>query len=298
MTYKEKVVHIVYNSQKENAYQAAQASKEWLEKKGIKVNLYGSAQRDSNNSTVSSTIPDEIELIPPDTDFCIVFGGDGTFLYASRKLALKNIPLLCVNTGSLGFLSAIGLQNIYKGLQLVLENKYYIQERLMLYVYVADKNTNKTLANFYALNDAVISKASIARLIKLITYIDNNYVTTYNADGLIISTPTGSTAYALSSGGPILTPDVSAIILTPICPHTLSLRTLVVAHDCIIKINLSLDHRAKDIVLTIDGQELFELTAEQDIIIKKSPYHAKLIKFQEGEDFFYTLRTKLQWGSK
>jgi len=282
---------IIYNLEKENACQSAREAKTWLEQQNVKVNLYGGGR------VVAGFHEKEIR-IDPETDFCIVFGGDGTFLYAARKLAPLNIPLLCVNTGTLGFLSAISLQNIYKGLQLVLDKKYYIQERLMLYVYVVDKNSNKTLSTFYALNDAVISKGAIARLIKLVTYIDGSYVTTYNADGLIISTPTGSTAYALSSGGPILTPTVSAIILAPICPHTLSLRPLVVSDICCIKINLSLDYGTKDVVLTIDGQELFELNSDHDIFITKSPYMAKLIKFQEEEDFFYTLQTKLQWGIK
>ena len=286
-----KSVCIIYNSKKENASQAASECQLWLKAAGIQVDIHSDYQ-----VVLTPESSKDSEPIDPDTDFCIVLGGDGTFLYAARKVAEFDIPLLCVNTGNLGFLSAVSLKNFYKGLKLVLENKYYIQKRLMLYSSVIDARDNNNPANFYTLNDVVISKGSLARLINLITYIDGNYVTTYNADGLIIATPTGSTAYALSSGGPILTPDVAGIVISPICPHTVSLRPLVVSDECNIKIELSLYPGTTAVMLTIDGQESFELNSHHEIMVKKSDHYANLIKFHHGEDFFDTLRTKLQWG--
>lgn len=228
-------------------------------------------------------------------DFCkkveavIVLGGDGTFLRAARILAGSEKPILGVNLGYLGFLTEIEVGEIYHYLQKMLEGDFYIEERMML--------TGKVLRNgewvgkFQALNDFVINKGSFARLITLEAFLGDEFVASYSADGIIISTPTGSTAYSLSAGGPIVHPTLDVCILTPICPHSLYARPIIIPPEKIVKVQV----RAvkAEAMLTVDGQYGFSLKNQDEVWIEKADYVTKLIKVK-GTQFFQIMRKKLR----
>jgi NAD+ kinase len=222
-------------------------------------------------------------------------GGDGTLLRATRLASPYNIPVCGINLGGLGFLTQIGLQEIDHYLPCILENNYQIEERMMLYGCIMREG--KRNGKFYCLNDIVVAKKLFARLINLDMLINDEYVIQYAADGLIISTSTGSTAYSLSAGGPIIYPCLKTIIITPICPHTLSARALVIHH----KDNIKLIVRSKnlEVMLTVDGQEGFDLEENDVIVIQKSKYKTQLVTFPgPGKSFYGILRRKLKWSGR
>lgn len=231
--------------------------------------------------------------IPSLADAVIVLGGDGTMLSVSRLVAEKGIPILGINLGSMGFITEINRDEIYDAVEKMLMNNCTIEERIMLSAEVL-RNSEK-IAEYTVLNDVVLNKGALARIIDLETYINGVYVSTFKADGLIISTPTGSTAYSLSAGGPILYPTLDNIIMTPICSHTLTTRPLVLPDN--FKIRIILRTLSEDVFLTIDGQVGFSLRLDDTIEIKKSPYKTKLFLPLE-RNYFDVLRTKLKWGER
>ncbi|MDK2870885.1 MAG: kinase [bacterium] len=216
----------------------------------------------------------------------LIVGGDGTFLKASRLLAPYGVLMLGINLGRLGFLASESISTLEIALSKILEGKFEIDERMMLEA----KFKGHLL---YALNEFVIMKGAFARLITLTVYIDGEYFTSYPADGLIVATPTGSTAYSLSAGGPILHPALPGIVLTPICPHTFYARPIIIPSSSSIKIVLGADH--EDIMLTQDGQAGFKVFPGDEILIGKAPFSAKIITFK-GRSFFELLRKKLKLG--
>lgn len=220
-------------------------------------------------------------------------GGDGTLLRAARLASLNHIPVCGINLGGLGFLTQIGIKEIDHYLPSILENNYLIDERMMLSGFIIRKE--KKVGKFYCLNDIVIAKKLYARLINLEMFINEEYVIQYAADGLIVSTSTGSTAYSLSAGGPIIYPVLKTIIITPICPHTLSARTLVVNHKD--KIKLIIKSKGEEVMLTVDGQQGFDLEENDVIIVEKSKYKTKLVTFPE-KSFYSILRKKLKWSGR
>ena len=220
-------------------------------------------------------------------------GGDGTLLRAARLASPHGIPVCGINLGGLGFLTQVGIEEIDHYLPQILANDCRIEERMMLSGYI-HRNGKKT-GRFYCLNDVVISKKLFARLVELEMFINEEYVIQYAADGLIISTSTGSTAYSLSAGGPIIYPDIKTIIITPICPHTLSARTLVVHHNDHIKIIIR--SKEEEVMLTIDGQQGFDLEENDVIEIYKSRYKTQLVTFP-GKSFYSILRRKLKWSGR
>lgn len=223
----------------------------------------------------------------------IVFslGGDGTLLRASRLVSIYGIPICGVNLGGLGFLTQIRLLELNNYLKCILEGNYQIEDRMMLSGKIIRNDEN--IKQFYCLNDIVIAKQLFARLIHLETYINDEYVIHYAADGLVVSTSTGSTAYSLSAGGPIVHPSIKTMIITPICPHTLSARALVINHKDILKIIVL--SKYKDVMLTVDGQRGFDLKENDSVIINKSKFKTKLITFPE-KNFYGILREKLKWS--
>lgn len=231
--------------------------------------------------------------IPSLADAVIVLGGDGTMLSVSRLVAEKGIPILGINLGSMGFITEINCDEIYDAVEKMLMNNCTIEERIMLSAEVL-RNGEK-IAEYTVLNDVVLNKGALARIIDLETYINDVYVSTFKADGLIISTPTGSTAYSLSAGGPILYPTLDNIIMTPICSHTLTTRPLVLPDD--FKIRIILRTLSEDVFLTIDGQVGFSLRLDDTIEITKSLYKTKLFLPLE-RNYFDVLRTKLKWGER
>ena len=224
-------------------------------------------------------------------DVLLVLGGDGTILSAARLAADRSIPILGVNMGGLGFLTEVRLDHLYPSLERVFANDFALDERLMLETHM--HRHGETVARGLVLNDIVLSKGTLARMIELQIAIQGQFVTNLRGDGLIISTPTGSTAYSLSAGGPIINPAVQALILTPICPHTLSHRPLIVPGN--VEIEVTLTSKDDGSMATLDGQVGVALTQGDTTVIKSSDHKTKLIRFPESH-YYEVLREKLKWG--
>ncbi len=245
-------------------------------------------RKKSHLTIIDISDEDGIEQISADLAF--VFGGDGTILSASRKLNDKQIPLIGVHLGKFGFLADLTSHEVGKSLEIIFSGEYVISQRMLLTCKVIrDKQViNETLG----LNDAVVSRTSLSRLISVKLYVNKKIVTTYSSDGLIVSTPAGSTAHSLSAGGPIVTPDMEAFILTPICPHTLSNRPLVVSGDSTIELEQISD--SKGVGLTVDGQVYFDVMTGDRVVIEKAEKKLQLIDIQ-ARTFYDVLREKLNW---
>jgi NAD+ kinase len=232
--------------------------------------------------------------IAEQADLVVVLGGDGTLISTVRILGERNVPILAVNLGSLGFITEITLDELYPALEKCLAGDFRISERLMLQAVV--ERDNREMASHLVLNDVVINKGALARIVDLKTKVNCFDLTTFKADGLIISTPTGSTGYSLSAGGPIITPSLNCIAITPICPHTLTNRPLVIDDDSMVTIMVkSLDD--EDVFLTLDGQVGLELKSGDVIHVSRSSHCARLV-ISERRDYFEILRTKLKWGER
>jgi NAD+ kinase len=235
-------------------------------------------------------ISDEDELKNVSADLAFVFGGDGTILSASRKLYSKQIPLIGVHLGKFGFLAELTLQDINDSLERICSGEYVISQRMLLACKVI--RSGQIINETVGLNDAVISRTSLSRLISIKLYVNEKIVTTYSCDGLIVSTPAGTTAHSLSAGGPIVTPDMEAFAITPICPHTLSNRPLVVSGNS--KIEMEQISESKGIGLTVDGQVYFDVKAGDRVVIEKAEKKLQLIDTQT-RTFYDVLREKLNW---
>lgn len=227
-------------------------------------------------------------------DALVVLGGDGTLLAASQLVGERAIPVLGVNFGSLGFLTDVALQELYPALEGLLAGSLRYEERRLLRAAV--KRPGQPDAEQHVLNDVVITKAALSRIIELHVWIDGLFVSAFRADGLIVSSPTGSTAYNLAAGGPILHPALPAVLLTPICPHMLTNRPLVVGDDAKIEVRLrepddSLVH------ITFDGQQGFPLSARDVVSVTRSPRVLRLVR-APARDYYEVLRTKLKWGEQ
>lgn len=224
-------------------------------------------------------------------DVLLVLGGDGTMLNAARLAGERSIPILGVNMGGLGFLTEVRLENLYPSLERVFANDYVLDERLMLKTHI--HRHGETVAQGGVLNDVVVGKGTLARMIELKISIQGEFVTNLRGDGLIVSTPTGSTAYSLSAGGPIIEPAVQSLMLTPICPHTLTHRPLIVpAHA---EIEVTLTSKDDGAMATMDGQVGVALSQGDSVEMKVSEHRTRLIRFPETR-YFDVLREKLKWG--
>ncbi len=267
---------------------------EWLRPKKIEVYIEKEMEE-----LLSPTPPEgywksvEREEMPPDVEMIIVLGGDGTLLSVARQVWNRNIPILGVNLGGLGFLTEITLDELYSVLERVLRDDFEINEREILKAGVIRRG--KGIAEFIVLNDAVINKGALARIIDLETTVNGEYLSTFRSDGLIISTPTGSTAYNLSAGGPIVYPSLHTIIITPICPHTLTIRPIIIPDD--VKIRALLKSRNEEVTLTLDGQQGFTLEFEDVVEVGKAEGRILLIK-SPYRHYFELLREKLKWGER
>ena len=224
-------------------------------------------------------------------DLLLVLGGDGTMLAAAREAAPRGIPILPINMGSLGFLTSFTVDELYPALEATLAGESTINERVLLLV--ERVNLGEILTKQRVLNDCVVHKGTLARMIELELYVDDGFVCRYRADGLIVATPTGSTAYSLSAGGPIVHPAVESIILTPICPHTLSDRPLVVGDTC--NVEMRLRGTAESVYLTLDGQKGVLMQSEDSVAIVRAKERLKLIQ-PHRKSYYEILRSKLKWG--
>lgn len=267
------------------AEKKADEFEKWLRSKGVDVVRKGSPPA---SRLLSSHCP----RMAPAELFCIfVLGGDGTFLSAVRWIGDQDIPILGVKFGEVGFLAEIVEESLFSAAETVLNNEFTTTPRMRLLVEIIKDGKEVVCEN--VLNDIVINKGALARLANIRTYIDDHYLTTYRADGLIIATPTGSTAYSLAAGGPVVHPDVPAIVMTPICPFTLTNRPLIVPDTVSIKIKL--EKESTDIMLTFDGQAGLEINEKDTIIIRKGLHPVNMISIPEL-DYFDVLKAKLRWS--
>jgi len=282
-------VGLIVNYKKEKTQETACRIIDWLNSKKLKVCIEGNMGKEIGKEELNCST----EKFLKEVDLIISLGGDGTLLRAARLAASEDIPVFGVNLGGLGFLTQIGIDDLEESLEKLYQGRYFIDERMMLNCTV--KRKEKEIKKFTALNDIVIGKGAFARIISLATQVNNDYVITYSADGLVVSTSTGSTAYSLSAGGPIVNPNISSIILTPICPHTLSARPLIIGENDQVKIKL--ESSEEKVMVTIDGQEGFIIKPKDEVIIKKSDHKARLITFKE-KSFYAILREKLRWSGQ
>jgi NAD+ kinase len=259
----------------------------WLRNRGIAVRYDGSTASYAGGSGLPR------DEVPEGCDLVIVLGGDGTLLSAARSIGRREIPLFPVNLGGLGFLTAITIDEVYPELERAFCGEHRIGRRKLLTTEVV--RDGQTVASYDALNDAVLAKSALARMIDLDTHVDDQFVCAYKADGLIISTPTGSTAYSLSAGGPIIFPSVPAICLTPICPHMLTNRPVLVPETSVIRVISS--GPDESVFLTIDGQVGGPLQKGDTVLCRSSHYSLLLIR-PPRMMFFDVLREKLKWGER
>ena len=279
-----KKVGIVVKSDAEATKKADELAR-WLRLKNIEIVR-------KENLPPRHRIADSDRAFAPSDLFCIfVLGGDGTFLSAVRWIGDQNIPILGVKFGEVGFLAEIAEDSLFSAAEAVLNNEFTTEPRMRLLVKVMKEESE--LACETVLNDIVINKGALARLAHIETYINDHYLTTYSADGLIVATPTGSTAYSLAAGGPIIYPSVPGILLTPICPFTLTNRPLIVPDSVCIKIRL--ENKPSDIMLTFDGQGGFEINEEHTILIQKGLYPVSMITLPD-QHYFDVLKAKLRWS--
>jgi len=282
-----KTVGIVSKPGSDGARELVPKVLEWLKARGI------SARIDENSAEYAGVPGLPRESVPEGCDLIVVLGGDGTLLSAARAIGRREIPLFPVNLGGLGFLTAITVDELFPELQRALRAEHRIGKRKLLTTEVV--RDGQVVSSYDALNDAVLTKSALARMIDLDTHVDEQFVCVYKADGLIISTPTGSTAYSLSAGGPIIFPSVPAICLTPICPHMLTNRPVLVPETSVIRV---VSHGPDESVfLTIDGQ-IGGPIREGDTVVCRSSHYSLLLVRPPRMMFFDVLRQKLKWGER
>jgi len=282
-----KQVGLVVNMRKTRKGRFLQSLIEWFKARDIKVVIPQSTESMYNSSFGCPKIDFQEEV-----DLVITLGGDGTILGVARQVAEKGIPILGVNLGHLGFLTDLEIPDLFPALRKLIKDDYEIEYRMMLAARVL--RDGSPIKDFIALNDVVINNGPISRIIKLETYLGNEYLATYRADGLIVASPTGSTAYSLSAGGPIVNPQLEVMIVTPVCPHSLNARPFILSDDQEIRIILKTD--TNDVMLTIDGQVGFPLKKNDSIVVRKADVYTKLVKVKK-RSFSEVLRLKFRGGN-
>jgi len=267
---------------------------EWFRPKGIEIYIEQEIEKTVSSSLLGAPVKAiPAEEIPHLVEMVIVLGGDGTLLRVARLVGDHKVPILGVSLGGLGFLTEVTLEELYRVLEGILRGDYQKSERDVLEVAVL--RNGEGMAHFTVLNDAVINKGALARIIDLEVTINGEYLSTFKSDGLILSTPTGSTAYNLSAGGPIVHPALHCIIITPICSHTLTNRPIVIPDD--VSVRAMLKTKQEEVILTLDGQQGFPLEYEDVVEVKKAQARIALIK-SPHRHYFGLLRQKLKWGER
>jgi NAD+ kinase len=265
---------------------------EWLNERNITLAGGPEIERERIEHATGCTV----EVIDPDqlaasVDLMLVLGGDGTMIATARMLGDVEIPVLGVNYGGLGYLAEFRIEELYSALESILAGNYAVQKRLMLAVELW--RGEEVVTRNRVLNDVVINKSALARIIEIEANLNRQFVNSFRADGLIVSTPTGSTAYNLSAGGPVIYPSMNAMVITPICPFTLSNRPIVVPEESLIELRLKTQN--EDVALTLDGQVGLPLKAEDRVVIRKSKTTFNLVQ-PMNRNYFEVLRDKLRWG--
>ena len=233
----------------------------------------------------------ETDKLAGEVDLMLVLGGDGTMIATARLIGDQEVPVLGINYGGLGYLAEFRIEELYTALESILSGNYRLDRRVMLAVEL--RRGNEPPKTSRVLNDVVINKSALARIIEIETYFDRYFVNSFRSDGLIVSTPTGSTAYNLSAGGPVIFPSMNAVVITPICPFTLSNRPIVVPDNAEIELLLKTDN--EDVALTLDGQVGFPMEVEDRVVIRKSRTTFNIIQ-PSNRNYFDVLRDKLRWG--
>jgi NAD+ kinase len=265
---------------------------QWLAERAIEI--VGGAEIERERIEHETGCPVK-EITPEDladsVDLILVLGGDGTMIATARMLGNKEVPVLGVNYGGLGYLAEFRIEELYTALESILSGDYRLEQRVMLAVQLL--RGDEPLTKNRVLNDVVINKSALARIIEIEAYMNSQFVNSFRADGLIVSTPTGSTAYNLSAGGPVIYPSMRAVVITPICPFTLSNRPIVVPDESVIELRLKTEN--EDVALTLDGQVGFPLKPEDRVVISKSQTTFNLVQ-PANRNYFEVLRDKLRWG--
>lgn len=287
MTGKMKSIGIIANVKKELTKGVVEEIIEWADKNGFDfficeelTPLVGHGEKSLSGAELGK-----------ESDVLISLGGDGTMLASARAVGEHQTPILGINLGGVGFLTEINSNDLCNALNKLKRGDYFIEKRMVLETEVEGiKKLDQ-----YGLNDVVLDKGEVARLFLLHLYLQDEFICSYSADGLIVSTPTGSTAYCLAAGGPIINPRMNAIIVSPICPHTLASRSIVFSENETLKVVVELSSRHA--VLTIDGQVAFKLKSGSSVLIRKAKHSVNLVKFRD-RSFYDILRTKLHWGAR
>lgn len=280
-----KKVGIIANAAKEKSAEHTLSLREWMLRRGLDVYLEdGIAAKIGLAGAEKSNMWTQADLI-------VVFGGDGTMLRTARLVSQRDVPLIGINLGVFGYLTEVNLDEMYCALEKILNGNFQVEKRMKLDVALLKGETQ--IQKGSVLNDVVISRGNLSRLVELETKVDERYLTMFKADGLIVATPTGSTAYSLAAGGPIVFPELDSIIINPICPHTLTNRPVLLPENVVVEI--ALNTRETDAIVTLDGQISFPVSYEDRILIKKSQRRTTLV-CSPDRGYMEILRTKLGWG--
>ncbi len=275
------------NAEKKQVPALVQSTIKWANDNNLEVYLADRLKSIDVDSEVSYFSSQN----PPEVDFLLCFGGDGTLISGVRIFSDTSVPVLGVHLGGLGFLAQITPEVLVDKLESVKKNEFKIQDRLVLSAKISGNEDS-----YYAVNDFVVQNETSFRVTSLSLFIDNQHVSDYKSDGIIISTPTGSTAYSLSSGGPIVQPDVFSIVITPIAPHSLTSRPLVLPSDVEVEFRFSKESE-NDLKLIIDGQNIINFTKTSTVKLSKANHHLKFITFKDY-NYYETLKNKMIWGKR
>jgi NAD+ kinase len=279
-----KCVGVVVKPNHTQAWETAHEIAAWMKTRGILT----VRESQSESGDIESV---DVEKFKAEVDLIVVLGGDGTMISTARLVGERDISILGINYGSLGYLTEFRIEEMFSALEAILAGDYAIDRRVMLKV--EHLRDGKRIESGRVLNDVVVNKAVLARMIEIEVRLNNLFVNSFRADGLIVSTPTGSTAYNLSAGGPIVYPSMNAVVLTPICPFTLTNRPIVVPDTD--EINLRLSQESEGVVLTLDGQVGYSMTPQDSVSIRKSRTTFNLVQ-PPNRNYFDVLRNKLKWG--
>lgn len=282
-----KTIHVVCKREKKDALEiAGEIIRRFGENNRIVLEEQAASQTGYGDSF-------EMEHVGEGADVIVVLGGDGTLLSVSRHGKGSEVPIIGVNLGGLGFLTETPIEEFATMLDRVLKDDFSVSRRIMLDVRV--RRDGDPIFDITILNDAVITKDALARIIDIETYVDEEYLTTYKADGLIVSTPTGATGYSMAAGGPLIYPSLTNLIVTPICPHTLTNRPIILPES--VAIRAVLKSMNEKVILTLDGQVGFPLEYADEVTVKKSSHSVRLVQ-SASRGYFEILRTKLKWGER
>jgi len=283
-------IGLIANAEKSEALKLLPQLADWLLERGVDVLVEEEPARLVGRGAIAAPSEEVASA-----EMVVVLGGDGTVLRASRLCGPKGTPILGVHMGQYGFITEIHPPDVHDALEKVLAGDYRISERMMLRARLIRQD--QELGSWTALNDVVVSKGPLARMLGLHTSVCGKYIATYAADGIIVSSPTGSTAYSLSAGGPVVNPNVQVIIITPICPHTLNARSLVIPDTESVQIVAECDEEPTDVMLTIDGQIGFPMLSGDRVDTAKAEFQARIVIWDEWS-FYAKLQSRLRWGER